>query len=74
MIKLKCVLSVIFIDVYKCREDSYEKDDYYCFIGRLSHEKGITTLVEAARQLPYKLKIIGGGPLMEQLEIIDYGN
>ena len=62
-----------FIDVDKCRKDSYEKDDYYCFIGRLSHEKGITTLVEAARQLPYKLKIIGGGPLMEQLKSLTTG-
>lgn len=28
-----------FIDVEKCRKDSYSKEDYYCFIGRLSHEK-----------------------------------
>ncbi len=57
-----------FIDVEKCRKDSYEKGDYYCFIGRLSHEKGVKTLIEAALQLPYKLKIIGGGPLEEELK------
>lgn len=57
-----------FIDVEKARKDSYEKEDYYCFIGRLSHEKGVDTLVEASKQLPYKLKIIGGGPLEEKLK------
>ena len=53
-----------FIDVEKCKKSSYtEKEDYYCFIGRISHEKGVQTLIEAANQLPYRLKIIGGGPL-----------
>ena len=42
-----------------------EKEDYYCYVGRLSAEKGIDTLLEAAGQLPYTLKIIGGGPLLE---------
>ena len=58
-----------FIDVEKCRKDDYSKDDYYCYVGRLSHEKGVATLVEAAARLPYKLKIIGGGPLSEELRI-----
>lgn len=59
-----------FIDVAKCTKDSYEKEDYYCFIGRLSHEKGTKTLIEAAKQLPYKLVVIGGGPLMDELKAI----
>ena len=42
-----------------------EKDDYYCYTGRFSAEKGIDTLLEAAEKLPYKLKIIGGGPLLD---------
>ena len=42
-----------------------EKEDYYCYAGRLSAEKGIDTLLEAAGQLPYPLKIIGGGPLLD---------
>ena len=58
-----------FIDVEKCRKDDYSKDDYYCYVGRLSHEKGVATLIEAAARLPYKLKVIGGGPLLEQLKI-----
>ncbi|KAA6338756.1 GDP-mannose-dependent alpha-mannosyltransferase [termite gut metagenome] len=57
-----------FIDVSKTKRDNYhDKNDFYCYIGRLSHEKGVKTLVDAAFQLPYKLKIIGEGPLTEQL-------
>lgn len=57
-----------FIDVEKCRKDSYKKEDYYCYVGRLSHEKGVGTLIEVASRLPYRLKVIGGGPMMEQLK------
>ncbi|MBQ8361757.1 MAG: glycosyltransferase [Bacteroidaceae bacterium] len=57
-----------FIDVEKCQKDNYTKGDYYCFIGRLSHEKGAKTLIEAANSLPYPVKIIGGGPLEEELK------
>ena len=41
------------------------KDDYYCYVGRLSTEKGVDTLLESASQLPYNLKIIGGGTLFD---------
>lgn len=59
-----------FIDAAKCkREDYAEREDYYCFIGRLSHEKGAKTLIEAANQLPdHRLVVIGGGPLEEELK------
>ncbi len=75
-----------FIDVEKCKYSSVDgmdntdtnalpkKEDYYCFIGRLSHEKGAKTLIEAANQLPYKLVIIGGGPLMDELKAIAHDN
>jgi glycosyltransferase involved in cell wall biosynthesis len=43
---------------------SVKKEDYYCYLGRLSGEKGVENLLEAAKQLPYPLKIIGGGPLL----------
>ena len=62
-----------FIDVEKTIRREYNKQDYYCFIGRLSHEKGVATLVEAARQLSYKLKIIGGGPLLDELKTLATG-
>ena len=44
---------------------SAEKDNYYCYVGRLSAEKGADTLLEAASRLPYNLKIIGGGVLFD---------
>ncbi|MFR9542840.1 MAG: glycosyltransferase [Rikenellaceae bacterium] len=59
-----------FVNVDKTQRENYNKEDYYCFIGRLSHEKGIQTLIEAASKLPYKLKIIGGGPLADELSRI----
>ena len=59
-----------FIDVQKCKRDEFTKGDYYCFIGRLSHEKGVKTLIEAANKLPYKLVIIGGGPMEEELNAV----
>jgi len=57
-----------FIDIEKTRRENYDKEDYYCYLGRLSNEKGIYTLIEAAKQLPFKLKLIGGGPLLEKLQ------
>ena len=64
--KLKSLCN--FIDVERCKKESYKKRNYYCFIGRLSNEKGAKTLIEAAMQLPYKLMVIGGGPLEEELK------
>lgn len=42
---------------------------YYLFFGRLSHEKGIHTLIKAFEKIPtYKLKIVGVGPLEDELK------
>lgn len=57
-----------FIDTDKCFRNSYEKSDYFCYIGRLSHEKGVKTLIQAVQDFPYKLKIIGGGPMENELK------
>ena len=57
-----------FIDIDKCKKDTYEKENYYCYVGILSHEKGVKTLIKAAQKLPYKLVIIGGGPLSDELK------
>lgn len=58
-----------FIDVAKCQMDDYgQREDYYCYVGRLSHEKGVRTLINAAARLQYRLVIIGDGPLKEQLQ------
>lgn len=65
--KLKVLCN--FIDIAKCKKTDYEREDYYCYIGRLSHEKGVDTLIGAAARLPYRLKVIGGGPLNEELRM-----
>lgn len=46
---------------------SFVKENYYCYIGRLSKEKGLKTLIEAASNLPYKLIVVGSGPLKDEL-------
>lgn len=47
-----------------------EKDGgYYLFYGRLSHEKGVDTLVNAfARHPVLKLKVVGTGPKEDELK------
>ena len=71
----KLVTLCNFIDIEKCkRADDYQKGDYYCYVGRLSHEKGVKTLIEAANQLPYRLVVIGGGPLMDELKAVAHDN
>lgn len=53
------------VDAEKVRNVAVAKDKggYYVYIGRLSVEKGVETLLEVAEKLPYKLKIAGGGPV-----------
>lgn len=63
--KLKVLCN--FIDVEQCKRADTPREDYYCYVGRLSHEKGVETLMEAASRLPYPLRIIGEGPLSEEL-------
>lgn len=55
------------------------KEKYFMYLGRLSEEKGIKTLIDASIGLfqdkgngaggfyDYKLKIIGGGPIMDKM-------
>jgi len=45
-----------------------KREDYYCYVGRISEEKGVETLLQAAKQLPYTLKIAGKGPLFDKLK------
>ena len=49
-------------------EGAAEREDYFLFVGRLSPEKGIETLLKANKQFPFKLRIIGDGPLREAVE------
>ncbi len=65
--KNKIVTLCNFIDIEKTKRVSFNREDYYCYVGRLSPEKGIETLIEVAKQLPYKLKVVGGGALLDKL-------
>lgn len=38
------------------------RGDYYCYVGRLSAEKGVDTLLEAASRLDFPLRVAGTGP------------
>ncbi len=54
------------IDEYKPSYSWQTKSIVY--FGRLSREKGLFTLLEAAKRLKLQLKIIGDGPLREEIE------
>ncbi|MDR0993597.1 MAG: glycosyltransferase [Verrucomicrobiota bacterium] len=51
-------------------ERSRNARDYYAYIGRLSEEKGIRTLLRVAAKLSYKLKVLGAGPLESELKAL----
>jgi len=58
-----------FINFKKLNGIPNAKGNYYCYVGRLSSEKGVETLLKAAIELPhYVLKIIGTGPLEQKLK------
>ncbi|CAN5362493.1 glycosyltransferase family 4 protein [soil metagenome] len=44
------------------------REDYFLFVGRLTEEKGIRTLLDAASIEYFKLVIIGDGPLRSLVE------
>lgn len=48
-------------------QDTFES--YYLFYGRLSEEKGVPTLLKAFEKFPkLKLKVVGTGPIEEELK------
>ena len=59
-----------FIDVDKCLRDDYDnREDYCCYVGRLSGEKGVRTLIDVANELPHRrFVIVGDGPLRDELQ------
>lgn len=55
------------VNLEKCAPN-FEPGDYLLFIGRLSEEKGLLTLLKAMRELPdVALKIVGNGPMRSSL-------
>lgn len=58
-----------FISKKKITGNNFVRQEYYCYVGRLSSEKGIETLLKAARELPqHVLKVIGTGPMENGLK------
>lgn len=44
------------------------RGDYFLFFGRLSKEKGIVTLLKAFSKLNLKIKVVGDGPIKNEME------
>lgn len=47
--------------------NTIKRGDYFLFYGRLSREKGIDLLIKTSKKLKCKLKIVGTGPLLQDL-------
>lgn len=60
-------ISPEMMEFYLQRGVNLKRQDYYCYVGRLSPEKGIRTLLKVAAGLPYELRVAGTGPLDEEL-------
>ena len=60
-------LDPVKLKIYQNTENNTQRQDYYCYVGRLSQEKGVTDMLKAASRLPYRLKVAGGGPLEAEL-------
>ncbi len=63
----KLIVLNYFINI-DCDYESEPPGDYLLYVGRLSEEKGIKTLIDAVIKVEScKLKIVGDGPLEEEL-------
>jgi glycosyltransferase involved in cell wall biosynthesis len=49
-------------------DNTSDEEDYFLFVGTLEERKGIIELCEAASSLNVELKIVGTGPLKEEIE------
>jgi glycosyltransferase involved in cell wall biosynthesis len=58
-----------FVDA-KTFEPAFEPGSYFLYCGRLSVEKGVATLLRAARAAQVPLKIVGTGPIEAELKTI----
>lgn len=54
-----------FIPKFESQKKLNSKGKYLLYYGRLSKEKGITTLIQAAEKSKLSLKIVGTGPLYD---------
>ena len=68
--KTKTIHNFINKDKFTCEENNAE--DYIAFAGRLSKEKGVEELAEAAKLLPeYTFMVAGDGPDKDMLKDIE---
>lgn len=58
--------------VKDCGRGNTGRDDFFLFVGRLTEEKGIRTLLKAAKLYKFNLTIVGDGPLRNVVE--DYAS
>lgn len=56
--------------VQDCGMGTARRRDHFLFVGRLVEEKGLRTLLQAASMSPFRLIIIGDGPM--QQEVIEH--
>lgn len=70
--KIKQLFYTIDMDQYR---PQYRNKNYFVYYGRLSEEKGITTLLRAMKMVHHSnLTIIGDGPLRNDLEAYSKAN
>lgn len=67
--KLKVLCN--FVDPLKLEkfkaQHEQPRDDFYCYVGRLSAEKGVSTLLQAAALMRREVRVGGSGPLIDEL-------
>lgn len=57
-----------FLDTKEVEYDKLDNQDYFLYFGRLSEEKGIMTLIKAMNAINATLKVVGTGPLKEEID------
>jgi glycosyltransferase involved in cell wall biosynthesis len=68
---------VIFIPNYVDAEQhipQYAPGNYFLYFGRLAPEKGVATLIHAAKKAGVQLKVVGTGPLEDELKALVAGS
>lgn len=65
----KLVVLHNFVDELKFVHEPVSRENAYCYVGRLSSEKGVETLLEVASKIDVTLYVLGTGPLEAQLKM-----
>lgn len=57
-----------FLNTESVEYDKLANQNYFLYFGRLSEEKGVLTLIKAMKGIKNTLKIVGTGPLKDEIE------